>query len=167
MQGLGLKHVVPAPGETVRFSILPFKVAAISDPCRAILPVVRYLNANSATGKYVKLPNGSFPSIDSEIGYVCLTRRDIVEIRRLPNENQKPYDIDLTMTHAGDRGFGYELACASSQARWILNPETARVVQQKAIEMSAALVAKLTDRPGITLFDDLEATESVARKAKQ
>ena len=61
MQSLGLEPLLPELGKVVRVSILPFAAATTRAPYRAIVPVVHYLNADSVSGRYTKLPDGSFP----------------------------------------------------------------------------------------------------------
>jgi hypothetical protein len=160
MEGLGLKPLLPASGEAVRFSILPFQVAAIDKPCRAIVPAVHYLNADPTSGKYVKLPDGSSPPIEWEFRHVCLTPSDVLQIRRLPDEDQTPFDVDLIMTNASDRHFGYDLYRASNKALWRLDAELVKEVEQKAIEMASAFAAEVSDKPGITIFENLGAAEA-------
>jgi hypothetical protein len=155
MQSLGVELLLPAPGEAVRFSILPFKVAAINDPYRAILPVVHYLNADPTSGKYVNRPDCSDPPIEWETGYVCLNRIDM-RIRRSPDADQTPYDIDIIMT-AGNREIGFDFNRGSNQARWKRNPELAVEVERKASEMSDVFATKIAGKDGITLFADFQA----------
>lgn len=121
MEGLGLKPLLPASGRAVRFCILPFQVAAIDKPCKVIVPAVHYLNADPTSGKYVKLPDGSSPPIEWELRHVCLTPSDAMQIIRLPDEDQTPFDVDLIMTNTSDLHFGYALYRASNKARWRLN----------------------------------------------
>jgi hypothetical protein len=155
MENLGLKPLLPLPGEAVRFSIVPFKVAATDDPYRAIVPVVHYLNADPS-GKYVNRPDGSPPPIEWETGYVCLTRIDMMQIRRLPDAGQTPYDIDIVMT-PGNREIGFDFNPGSNRARWKRNPELAVEVERKASEMSDVFATKIAGKHGITIFADFQA----------
>jgi hypothetical protein len=153
--------LLPASGEAVRLSILPFKALAINAPFRVIVPVVHYLDADPTSGKYVNRPDCSDPPIELETGYACLNRIDMMQIRRLPDANQTPYGIDIIMT-PGNRDIGFEFNRASNQARWKRNPELAAEVEQTASELSDKLAAKTVDRPDLTLFDDFQkAAEAV------
>jgi len=79
---------------------------------------------------------------------------------RLPDHDQTPFDVDFIMSNASDSAFDYELYRASNKARWKLNPELVREVEQEAIELSRAFAVKVSGKPGITLFDHLEAVEA-------
>jgi len=90
--------------------------------------VLLYTNADPTTGKYVKGADGHVPPIQWELGYVDLSGFNMKQIRKLPDEDQTPYDIDIIMTHA-DRAFGYEFNRASNKARWLQNPELVKEVE--------------------------------------
>jgi hypothetical protein len=94
--------------------------------------VIVYKNADAVTGKYVKNADGTFPPIEWELGYLDLSSFNMKQIRKLPDEDQSPYDIDIIMTHAEGRAFGYEFNRASSKARWLGNPEVVKEVQAAA-----------------------------------
>lgn len=155
MQSFGVEPLLPVQGKTVRFSILPFTAAAITDPYRAVVPAVHYLNANPS-GTYEKQPDGSAPPIEWEIRYLCLTRNDIMRINNLPDDDQTPFDIDITLAHSAC-GIGHEFHRVSKQARWKKDPEPAKEAQLMAAEMSDAFAAKLAGRPGMTILDDFQA----------
>lgn len=164
MQSLGLKPLLPVQGKAVRFSILPFTAAAISANYRAIVPVVHYLNADPASGKYEKQPSGSAPPIAWEIRYLCLTRADIMRIRKLPDDDQTPYDIDIILRLSA-WGIGKEFRRVSNQARWKKDPELAKEVELMAAEMSAAFAAKLAGMPDMTIVDDFQDAETAQSEA--
>jgi hypothetical protein len=93
--------------------------------------VLVYKNADPTTGKYAKGADGHVPPIQWELGYVDLSGFNMKQIRKLPDEDQTPYDIDIIMTHA-DRAFGYEFNRASNKARWLANPELVKEVEAAA-----------------------------------
>jgi hypothetical protein len=117
MQSLGLEPLLPELGKVVRVSILPFAAATTSAPYRVIVPVVHYLNADPVSGRYKKLPDGSFPSIEWEIRYLCLSKTDMMQIQKLPDDDQTPYDVDIALEQSARRN-GHELNRVSKQARW-------------------------------------------------
>lgn len=158
MQSLGLEPLLPAPDKVVRFSILPFTAATTSAPYRAIVPVVHYLNADPVSGRYVKLPSGSFPPIEWETRHLCLTRTDMTQIKKLPDDDQTPYDIDIAMEQSARR-IGHEFSRVSKQARWRTNPELVTEVEENAAEMSDTFAARAANMPGIRLFADFQAVQ--------
>jgi hypothetical protein len=94
--------------------------------------VIVYKNADAVTGKYVKNADGTFAPIEWELGYVDLSGFNMKQIKKLPDEEQSPYDIDIIMTHAEGRAFGYEFNRASNKARWLHNPELVKEVEAAA-----------------------------------
>ncbi len=94
--------------------------------------VIFYKNADPTTGKYVKGADGHVPPIQWELGYVDLSGFNLKQIKKLPDEDQTPYDIDIIMTHAESRAFGYEFNRASNKARWLQNPELVKEVEAAA-----------------------------------
>ena len=160
METLGLELLLPAPGAAARFSILPFQVAIIEHPYRVVLPVLHYTNADPISGRYQKGTDGTTPPIAWELRYACLTPSDTMQIRRLPDEDQTPFDVDFIMTNASDRHFGYDLYRASTKALWRLDAELVKEVDQKAIEMASALAARVAGKSEITILDDFEAAEA-------
>jgi hypothetical protein len=160
MKSLGLEPLLPAPGETVRFSMFPIQVALTKDPNRVVSPVLRYTNADPISGKYQKNPDGSIPAIEWEIKYACLTPSEVRQIRRLPDEGQTPFDVDLIMTNAGDRGFGHEIYRASNRAMWTRNPEFRSQVEMEANKVTNAFAAKVAGNPGIAIVDNFEAADA-------
>jgi len=159
MQSLGVEPLFPVHGKAVRFAILPFAVASISANCRAIVPVLHYLNADPVSGTYKKQPDGSAPPIEWEIRYLCLTRTDIMRIKNLLYDDQTPFDIDIILALSAC-GIGKEFLRVSNQARWKKDPELAKEVELMAAEMSDAFAAKLAGRPGMTILDDFQAVET-------
>ncbi len=47
--------------------------------------------------------------IEWTIRHLCLRRSDVARIKMLPDENQTPYDIDLTVSPDAANGFGYNI----------------------------------------------------------
>jgi hypothetical protein len=109
--------------------------------------VIEYTNADPKTGKYVKGADGSVPPIEWKLGFVDLSGFNMKQIRKLPDEEQTPYDIDIIMTHA-DRAFGYEFNRASPRARWLQNPELVKEVEAAAERFrdGKTLIGKLGKR---------------------
>lgn len=107
--------------------------------------VVEYTNADPVTGKYVKGQDGTIPPIEWKLGYVDLSSFNMKQISKLPDEEQSPYDIDLIMTHAEGRAFGYEFTRASNKARWLNNPELVKEVEAAAARFAdgKTLIQKL------------------------
>jgi hypothetical protein len=93
--------------------------------------VVRYTNADAVTGKYEKDATGNFPKVEFAIEFVRLSQFNMRQIKKLPDEDKTPFDIDLVMTHA-DRAFGYEFNRKSNVPRWTLDPEVAAAVKAAA-----------------------------------
>jgi hypothetical protein len=153
MRSVGIDCLVSEQGKATRFAIIPMRAAILADPFRAIAPVVHYVNANPATGKYLKQADGSLPDIEWQIAYVCLSRFDIGRLRRLPDQDQTVCDIDLVMTHTVDRS--YEFNRVANKARWRLDSEVAARIEAVATQAGDALVAKLANRAGVTIVDDV------------
>jgi hypothetical protein len=160
MRSLGLEPLLLVAGEAVRFSMLPFQVALAEDSHRVVAPVLHYANADPISGKYPKNPDGSITPIEWEIKYACLTPSEVRQIRRLPDEGQTPFGVDLIMTNAGDRGFGHEIYRASNRAMWTRNPEFRSQVEMEAIKVTNAFAAKVAGNPGIAIVDNFEAADA-------
>lgn len=84
---------------------------------------VRYLNANSE-GKYIKGADGSVPPIEWEIQFVRLSQFNMKQIKKLAPEDSDVFHIDIIMSMAEGRAFGYEFtAPTAGTARWLKNPQ--------------------------------------------
>jgi hypothetical protein len=94
--------------------------------------VVHYTNADPVTGKYEKDKDGNFPPVEFEIGFVGLSGFNMRQIKKLPDEDSTPFKIDIVMTHADGRAFGYEFNRKSNTPRWTLDPEVAAKVKAAA-----------------------------------
>jgi hypothetical protein len=95
--------------------------------------VVHYTNADATTGKYEKDPKtGEFPPVEFELGFVRLSGFNMRQIKKLPDEDSNPFKIDIVMTHADGRAFGYEFNRKSNTPRWTLDPEVAAKVKSAA-----------------------------------
>lgn len=107
--------------------------------------VVHYTNADATTGKYEKNANGEFPPVEFEIGFVRLSQFNMRQIKKLPDEDSNPFKIDIVMTHADGRAFGYEFNRKSNVPRWTLDPQVAAAVKSAAQRFldGKALRAKL------------------------
>ena len=122
------------------------------------MPVVHYLNADPVSGRYTKLPDGSFPPIEWEIRYLCLSRTDIMQIKKLPDDDQTPYDFDIVLEQSVRR-IGHELNRVSQQVRWRTNPELAMEAEENAAEVSDTFAARVANMPDIKLFADFKAVQ--------
>ena len=94
--------------------------------------VIRYTNADAATGKYEKDANGNFPPVEFKIEFVRLSGFNMRQIKKLPDEDSTPFNIDIVMTHADGRAFGYEFNRKSNVPRWTLDPQVAAAVKAAA-----------------------------------
>jgi hypothetical protein len=88
---------------------------------------LQYTNANDKTGRYDKDADGKVAPIKWEIKYIRLSRSAFRRISGLVEEDGKPTDIDITMSHR-DSGIGYEYN-RISVARWARNPELVKEVE--------------------------------------
>jgi hypothetical protein len=91
--------------------------------------VVHYTNADPVSGKYEKDANGVRPPVKFEIQFVRLSQFNMKQIKKLPDEDKTPFDIDIVMTHA-DRAFGYEFNRVSNSPRWKSDPAVVEAVKQ-------------------------------------
>lgn len=107
--------------------------------------VLVYRNADPNDGKYRKAADGTVPPIVWELGFVDLSGFNMKQIKKLPDEDQTPYDIDIIMTSAEGRAFGYEFNRASNKARWLQNPELVKEVEAacERFKDGKTLVSKL------------------------
>jgi len=107
--------------------------------------VLVYRNADPNDGKYKKGPNGEVPPIIWELGYVDLSGFNMKQIKKLPDEESSPFDIDIIMTSAEGRAFGYEFNRASAKARWLQNPELVKEVEAacERFQDGKTLISKL------------------------
>lgn len=94
--------------------------------------VVRYTNADLTTGKYEKGADGNFPPVEFAIQFVRLSGFNMRQIKKLPDEDSNPFKIDIVMTHADGRAFGYEFNRKSNVPRWTLDPQVAAAVKTAA-----------------------------------
>lgn len=95
--------------------------------------VVHYTNADPTTGKYEKdAKTGEFPPVQFELGFVRLSQFNMRQIKKLPDEDSNPFSIDIVMTHADGRAFGYEFNRKSNVPRWTLDPQVAAAVKGAA-----------------------------------
>ena len=158
----GLEPLPIEPDKTLRISILLLKAVCVNDPHRIIIPVLHYLNADPSSGKYAKQENDSVTPFEWAVRYLCLRKIDIARIKRLPDHDQSPCEIDLIMTPDTVNGFGYNLSSIARQARWRLNPEIANEVNREAGTIGTELIAKFASVSGVTILDDFRsANESL------
>ena len=94
--------------------------------------VVHYTNADATTGKYEKNAQGEFPPVEFELGFVRLSQFNMRQIKKLPDEDSNPFKIDIVMTHADGRAFGYEFNRKSNVPRWTLDPQISAAVKGAA-----------------------------------
>ena len=107
--------------------------------------VVRYTNADATTGKYEKDASGNFPPVEYEIQFIRLSQFNMRQIKKLPDEDSTPFNIDIVMTHSEGRAFGYEFNRKSNTPRWTLDPQVKAAVKAAAQRFldGKALRAKL------------------------
>jgi hypothetical protein len=139
---LDLDFIVPERGRPIRFALFPcdlFGRINLDQNIAIVVPIVRYINADETTGKYSKNPDGNFPDVEWEIRYLYLTREDLRQIRKLPDDNQAPSDIDIVMTwspraitmkHGGPDGPAYVFCRVNNHARWKNNPNVVGKVEE-------------------------------------
>jgi hypothetical protein len=130
--------------------------------------VVRYTNANPDTGKYDKLTDGTFPPVAFEIQFVRLSQFNMRQIKKLPDEDSNPFNIDIVMTHAEGRAFGYEFNRKANTPRWKSDPKVAEDVK-KAVKKfldGKVLKAKLGNKKNETEWKALLASRKVGVDAK-
>ncbi len=87
---------------------------------------LNYTNADPKTGRYAKV-DGVYPPIQWSLGFVRMSRSAYKRISQLPEEESRPADIDIAMSHHG-KGKGYDYTKASA-ARWKRNPELVKEVE--------------------------------------
>jgi hypothetical protein len=149
----GLDSLMTKPGKTVRFSILPFKIATLSSSGTLIVPIVHYLNTES-DGRYVKGADGALPLVEWGIKYLAMTKANVSEIESVVGPDTTPFNVDLIMS--GD-DYYRQFGLINKKARWTGMPELAAGVEKAATEASRILETKLSGKPGITILDDFRA----------
>jgi hypothetical protein len=125
--------------------------------------VVRYTNADPETGKYEKDTKVKFA-----IEFVRLSQFNMRQIKKLPDEDSDPFKIDIVMTHAEGRAFGYEFNRKATSPRWKADPEVAAEVQ-KAVKKfldGKVLKSKLGQKKNETEWKALLASRKVGADAK-
>jgi len=94
---------------------------------QAVALSLQYTNADPKTGRYVKGSDGHYPPIQWALGFVRLSSSGWKRVKALPEEESRPEDIDITISHR-DNGIGYDYTKASA-ARWKRNPELVKEVE--------------------------------------
>ena len=158
---LNISHLVPKRDSAARFALLPGAPALhVSEPYfRVVLPVVEYLNADPATGKYQK---GAVPEV--RLSHLIAGPREFGEIMSATDGyEQSPFDCDLVLSAPRDPRFGrFDVDRVANKARWNSNPDVAVVVAaQSTMQDSAG-----SSLPGATLITTLEALRAVAPDPK-
>lgn len=113
---------------------------------QAVALALQYTNADPRTGRYSKGPDGHYPPIQWTLGFVRLSRSGWKRVKNLPEEESRPEDIDITISHR-DNGIGYDYTKASV-ARWKRNPDLVKEVEAaiKPFLDGKKLLAKLGKR---------------------
>lgn len=155
---LGLDPLTCSPGKVARFAMLPGKAAVIGNSSCVIVPVLRYLNADSATGRYELKADGSMVAIESEIEYIALSYPELNEINKLQEPERSLYDIDVVMS-VSSSDFGRDFRRVCRRARWTLDPATEKQVKAIIVDASSELATKCVGRPGVELFRDLRSAK--------
>src|SRR5438445_7520628 len=91
-------------------------------------------------------PTVLFPSVEWEIRYLCLSRADMMQIQKLPDDDQTPYGFDIVLEQSA-RGIGHELNRVSNEARWRTNPELALEPEESAAEVADTFGATAANMP--------------------
>jgi hypothetical protein len=156
IRSFGLEPLPIEAGKTLRISILPLKAGINDAPHRIIIPVLHYVNADPTSGKYAQDGESPIP-VEWEIRYLCLREIDAARIRMLPDQDQTPCDIDLTVTPDTTNGFGYNISRISKQARWRRDPEIANEVQREGGKIDTEFDAKFASVPGLRIFNDFRS----------
>jgi hypothetical protein len=165
---LGLKPIKSSPHGAVRFAMLPGKAAVIGNSSSVIVPVLCYLNADPATGRYELKANSSMPAIESEIGYFAFSPSELNEINELHETEHSLYDIDVVMS-VSSPDFGRKFRRVCSRARWTLDPATEKQVKAIIVDASSELATKCVGRSGVEVFPDLRSAKrniEVSKPAK-
>jgi hypothetical protein len=130
---------------------------------KVVALVLRYTNADIATGKYKvgtdENGNKVMPAIAWELQWLSLSSYNMQQIKKLPDEDQDPYDIDIVMTHT-NRAFGYEFNRATNQALWKRNPALVEEVKAacERYKDGKQLIAKLGKKLDLTGWKALLST---------
>jgi hypothetical protein len=114
------------------------------------------------SGKYTQHADAAL--IEWEIRYLCLRWIDVARIKRLPDEDQTPCDIDIIMTPDTVNGFGYNLSSIARQERWRLDPGIANEVNREAGRIGTELIAKFASLPGVTILDDFRSANELLQE---
>jgi len=166
---LGLKPIKSSLLGAVRFAMLPGKAAVIGNSSSVIVPALRYLNADPATGRYELKANSPMPAIDFEIEYLALSHSELNEINTLQESGQSLYDIDIVMS-VSSPDFGREFHRVCRRTRWTLDPATEKQVKAIIVDASSELAIKCAGRSGVEVFPDLRSARQnieVSKAAKR
>jgi len=125
--------------------------------------VVRYTNADPETGKY-----GKDDKVKFAIEFVRLSQFNMRQIKKLPDEDSDPFKIDIVMTHAEGRAFGYEFNRKATSPRWKSDPEVAAEVQKtvKKFLDGKILKSKLGQKKNETEWKALIASRKTGSDTK-
>jgi hypothetical protein len=125
--------------------------------------VVRYLNSDPETGK---LDKEAKPKV--VLQFVRLSQFNMRQIKKLPDEDSNPFSIDIVMTHAEGRAFGYEFNRKATKPRWSEDPEVKAEVQKAAKKFldGKVLKAKLGNKKNETEWKALLASRKAGGDAK-
>jgi hypothetical protein len=153
---LNISHIQPSPGRVVRFALLPDPPAVyIAEPqFRVIFPIIEYLNANSADGKYQK---GATP--EGRVSHFIAGPREFGQLMSAAEGyEQSPFECDLILIPPYYPGLGeVEISLVANKARWKSNPDVAVMVANNQVKPDPAW----STLPGATLITDLEALRAV------
>ena len=125
--------------------------------------VIRYLNSDPETGK---LDKDAKPKV--VLQFIRLSQFNMRQIKKLPDEDSNPFNIDIVMTHAEGRAFGYEFNRKATSPRWKADPEVAAEVQKAAKKFldGKILKLKLGSKKNETEWKALLASRKVGGDAK-
>jgi len=151
---LGLNPIKCSPEKAVRFAILPTKAAVVMESSRVVVPVLHYLNANPADGKYKKTTDGSMPLVEHEVKYLALSRSELQEISNLQQPRLSLYGIDIVM-NVSYPAFGRKFRRVCNSARWTQDPAIRKQVEEGGAELSAELAATCAGRSDVAVVPNL------------
>lgn len=108
-----------------------------------------YKNADPMTGKYLRKKdrdgNEYVDPIEWELGWVKLSRSGYRRVSQLIQEDQKPHEFDMIISHK-DSGIGFDYSVISSKARFRQNAELLEEVLDAAAKFKDGV--KLTEKLG-------------------
>jgi len=147
-------RIQPEDGRAVRFALLPHLKPIVVPEGDGLFSVallaLEYLNADPATGNYLKLADGSYPPVGWRVGYVILSLSELRQLSALPEDcsYQSLYGYDWVMRA---RGTPHEAEIWVKNIKlpaWKRHPEVAKKVEEAAQRLAQNGGAKLLETLG-------------------